>query len=103
MPGDARPEESVLPAQLIEKNSVQKIHVGNLAIASTEEAVRALFEPHGGVRSYERPLNRDPNAVSGYAYLVMLSADARSAIVAVNGQELDGRTLRVTEATPPRL
>jgi cold-inducible RNA-binding protein len=91
-----------LTDQLIEKNSVQKIHIGNLALASTEAGVRALLVPHGEVRSYERPIDRDSTVVSGYAYVEMITADAQKAIAAINGQELDGQALRVTEAKPPR-
>ena len=85
-----------------EANAVQKIHIGNLAVASTEAGIRELFAPQGEVLSYERPLNKETQAVGGYAYLEMSTADAAKAIAAINGKQLDGQALRVTEAKPPR-
>ena len=81
---------------------MQKIHIGNLAAASNEAGVRALFASHGEVSSYDRPLDGKTQAPAGFAYVEMAQADAVKAIAAVNGQELDGQALRVSEARPPR-
>lgn len=87
---------------MIEKVTVRRIHVGNLAAASTEAGVRELFAPHGLIRRYERPLDAVTKVAVGYAFVEMVQADAEKAVVALNGQQLDGQALRVTEARPPR-
>ena len=103
MPGHARLEEHVLTTQpTIGSNEIQKIHIGNLAPASSEAGVREMFAPHGEVRSYERPLDKVSKVPGGFAYVEMAQADATEAIAALNGQQLDGQALRVTEAKPPR-
>lgn len=102
MPGDARLRDYVLTEQTIEKTAMQKIHIGNLAAVSTEAGVRELFAPHGEVNSYERPLDSETKKASGFAFVEMSQPDAAKAIVALNGKQLDGQALRVSEAKPPR-
>lgn len=80
---------------------MQTIHVGNLASKSTEENVRALFASHGTVSSYTRPADAATKSPAGWAFVEMAPVDAAKAILALNGQQLDGQTLRVTEAKPP--
>jgi len=84
-------------------NATQKLHIGNLALASTEAGVRELFAQQGEVLSYERPLDKQTKAAVGFAFVEMASADAAKAITAINGQQLDGQALRVTEAKPARV
>jgi len=86
----------------IDATGIQKIHIGNLALASNEAGVRELFAVHGEVKSFERPLDKVTKAPGMFAYVEMAHADAATAIGAVNGQELDGQALRVTAARPPR-
>ena len=88
--------------QTIETNKIQKIHIGNLALTSSEAGVREFFAPHGEVRSFERPLDKVTNVPGGFAYVEMAQADAAKAITALNGQQLDGQALRISEAKPPR-
>jgi RNA recognition motif-containing protein len=80
----------------------QKIHIGNLAPASSEEGVRALFATHGEVASYERPVDAATKAPAAFAFVQMAPEAAAKAIAALNGQELDGQALRVSEARPAR-
>jgi RNA recognition motif-containing protein len=102
MLGIPRPEEVSVTQPTVETNAVQKIHIGNLAAASSEAGVRELFAAHGTVSSYERPLNKTTQEPGAFAYVEMAHADAAKAIEAVNGTELDGQALRVSEARPPR-
>jgi RNA recognition motif-containing protein len=62
--------------------------------------VRELFAVHGEVQSYERPLDKVTSVPAGFAYVGMAAADAAKAIAALNGQQLDGQELRVSEAKP---
>ena len=102
-PGNARLEEYVLTTQpTIDANAIQKIHIGNLALASSEASVREMFAKHGEVCSYERPVDKVTNAPGGFAYVGMARAEATKAISALNGQQLDGQALRISEAKPPR-
>ena len=77
------------------------IYVGNLDFSSTEDSIRALFEQHGEVTSVKIITDRDTGRSRGFAFVEMASDDeGRAAITAVDGQELDGRALKVNEARP---
>ncbi|MBN1919540.1 MAG: RNA-binding protein [Verrucomicrobia bacterium] len=75
------------------------IFVGNLSFSTEEEALRQLFEPHGEVTSVSVIKDRDTGRSRGFAFVEMPnSEEGRSAISAVNGVDLDGRSLKADEA-----
>jgi RNA recognition motif-containing protein len=100
MPAIVRLEAVELTQPSVEPQALQKVHIGNLATKSDEAGVRALFATHGEVFSFERPQDGGTATPAGFAFLEMTPADAATAIAAVNGQELDGQALRVSQARP---
>ena len=80
---------------------MSKIYVGNLPFSADEAAVRSLFEQHGTVESVALINDRETGRPRGFAFADMGSeADAQSAIKALDGQDLDGRKIKVNEAQP---
>lgn len=80
----------------------KKIYVGNMSYDTTESALRELFAAHGEVVSVSVVTDRDTGRPRGFAFVEMASdAAASAAISALNGQSVDGRTLKVNEARPP--
>ena len=79
-----------------------RLYVGNLSFQTTEDALRAAFEGDGRkVTDVKIMLDRDTGRSRGFAFVEMESEqDAQSAIQALNGQDVDGRPLRVNEAQP---
>ena len=78
-----------------------KIYVGNLSYDTTEDALRDLFSQHGEVEEVHIPSDRNTGRPRGFAFVTMADdAAAKAAIQAVNGSELEGRTLNVNEARP---
>jgi len=75
-----------------------KIYVGNLPFSATEDAVRALFSAHGSVTSVAIPKDRETGRPRGFGFIEMSTADAASAIAALNGHSMEGRALRINEA-----
>ena len=75
-----------------------KIYVGNLSFTTTEDSVRTLFAQHGTVEKVSLISDRDTGRPRGFGFVEMSNADAARAIQALNGTELDGRSLRVNEA-----
>ena len=75
-----------------------KIYVGNLPFSATDQDVRALFEAHGEVQSVALINDRDTGRPRGFGFVEMSSADAQSAIQALNGKDMGGRPLRINEA-----
>ena len=74
------------------------IYVGNLPFTSTEDEIRHLFEIHGAVRSIKLITDRDTGRPRGFGFVEMDADSAESAIVALQGSELQGRALRINEA-----
>jgi len=76
-----------------------EIYVGNLSFNSTEQSIQEVFSPYGQVDRVSIIMDRMTGRSRGFAFVTMPNAEeARAAIEAVNGTELDGRTLRVNEA-----
>ena len=80
---------------------MKNIFVGNLSFNSTEESVRSLFERYGAVNSARIMTDRDTGRSRGFAFVEMENdSEAANAINALNGYQMDGRSLNVNEARP---
>ena len=80
---------------------MKNIFVGNLSFGTSEEAVRALFEAHGTVDRVNIVRDRDTGQPRGFGFVEMTNdSEGTAAINALNGRDLDGRTLNVNEARP---
>jgi RNA recognition motif-containing protein len=77
---------------------MKKIYVGNLPFSASEEEVRELFEQYGTVHSVKLITDRDTGRPRGFGFVEMDNDDANAAIAALNGTDLGGRTLRVSQA-----
>lgn len=76
-----------------------KIFVGNLPWSMTSEALGELFQPHGTVVSANVITDRETGRSRGFGFVQMGSEDeARRAIKAVSGTQIDGRALTVNTA-----
>jgi RNA recognition motif-containing protein len=77
-----------------------RLYVGNLSYQTTQDALRAAFEAGGGkVVEVKIVTDRDTGQPRGFAFVEMSNAaEAQAAIAAMDGQQLDGRTLKVNEA-----
>jgi RNA recognition motif-containing protein len=76
----------------------KKIYVGNLPFTASEEEIRNLFATHGTVHSVTLISDRDTGRPRGFGFVEMDAETAQTAIDAINGTELGGRTLNVNEA-----
>ena len=78
-----------------------KMYVGNLSFETTENDLQDLFEQHGTVNDVYLMMDRFTAKSRGFAFVTMNDgAQANTAMTALNGQELNGRTLTVNEARP---
>lgn len=79
----------------------KKLYVGNLAYGVGDSELQQMFEPHGTVQSAQVVIDRDTGRSRGFGFVEMGSdAEAQAAITALNGTEVDGRSLTVNEARP---
>jgi len=79
----------------------KKLYVGNLTYGITDSQLQQLFEAHGTVQSAQVIIDRDTGRSKGFGFVEMGSdAEAQAAIAALNGKDVEGRSLTVNEARP---
>ncbi|OGP77675.1 MAG: RNA-binding protein [Deltaproteobacteria bacterium RBG_19FT_COMBO_60_16] len=77
----------------------KKLYVGNLPFSATEDSLREAFLQFGTVESVNIITDRDTGQSKGFGFLELATQqEAASAITKMNGSEMDGRTLKVSEA-----
>src|SRR5262249_25377642 len=73
-----------------------RLYVGNLPFHATEELLSQRFASCGGVVSVSVVIDRETGRSRGFAFIDMESpAAAQKAIAELDGQDMDGRSLRV--------
>lgn len=78
-----------------------KLYVGNLSFSTSEDTLRAAFEQFGAVTSAQLVMDRETGRPRGFGFVEMADdTQAKAAIDAMNGKNLDGRDLTVNEARP---
>ncbi len=76
-----------------------KLFVGGLSWDTDDHSLNDAFAAHGTVREAKVIKDRDSGRSRGFGFVTMSSdAEAEAAIAALDGQSLDGRTIRVNEA-----
>jgi RNA recognition motif-containing protein len=75
------------------------IYVGNLSYDAADEDLRAAFEAYGTVSSASVIKDRFTGRSRGFGFVEMPSRDeGQAAIDGLNGKEMLGRALRISEA-----
>lgn len=78
-----------------------KLFVGNFSFSTTEDDLRALFQPYGNIDSVAVVTDRDTGRSRGFGFVEMPDrSQAEKAIEALNGKDVGGRTLNINEARP---
>lgn len=78
-----------------------KLYVGNLAYTVSSEQLSDLFGEHGTVASAKVITDRDSGRSKGFGFVEMSnSSEAQSCLNSLNGRDLSGRALNVSEAKP---
>ena len=79
----------------------KKLYVGNLAYSVGDQELEQMFSAHGTVQSAQVIMDRDTGRSKGFGFVEMGSdQEAQTAITAMNGKEVEGRSLTVNEARP---
>lgn len=90
--GRSRPEQSPTTGRL---------YVGNLSYNMDANSIASLFAQHGEVADVHIVLDQASRRPRGFAFVTMGSPEeAQAAIAELDGQNVDGRTLRVNPAEP---
>ena len=79
------------------------IYVGNLSPKVTEEDLQQVFESCGNVESVKIIKDKYSGGSKGFGFVEMpTKAEAQTAISSLNGKELKGQSIKVSEARPQR-
>ena len=79
----------------------KNLYVGNLSFDTTQGTLQELFEAHGQVSSVNVITDRETGRPRGFAFVEMMTDQGASAAIrALDGQDVDGRALKVSEAKP---
>jgi RNA recognition motif-containing protein len=77
----------------------KKLYVGNLSFHTTSADLEALFAEVGTCESVSVITDRETGRSRGFGFVEMSSNDeAQKAIAALNGRDVQGRQLNVSEA-----
>lgn len=78
-----------------------KLFVGSLAWETTDESLQSLFATVGSVLSATVIKDRYSGRSKGFGFVEMSTPEeAQKALAELNGKELDGRNINVSEAKP---
>lgn len=80
---------------------MKSLFVGNISFQTTEGELRAVFEPFGDIERVRVITDQFTGRSRGFGFVDMANdEEAAKAAAAVNGKEVNGRALNVTEARP---
>jgi RNA recognition motif-containing protein len=78
-----------------------KLFVGSLAWTATDADLEEFFKQAGTVVSAKVIIDRDTNRSKGFGFVEMSSDDeAKAAVDQLNGKDLAGRPVAISEARP---
>lgn len=78
-----------------------KLYIGGLSYSTTSESLREAFAQCGTVESATVITDRYSGQSRGFGFVEMATnEDAQKAVSTLNGQRLDGRTIKVEVANP---
>ena len=79
----------------------KNLYVGNLSYDVNDSALEKLFSAHGTVDSAKVIMDRETLRSKGFGFVEMsTNEEAQAAIDALDGQEYEGRAIKVNEAKP---
>jgi cold-inducible RNA-binding protein len=79
----------------------KKIYVGNLSFDTNDEQLSQIFQPFGAVSSARVIKDKFTDRSRGFGFVEMdNNEEADKAIAALNGKDVAGRALKVSEAQP---
>jgi len=79
----------------------KKLYVGNLPYSVTDQTLVDAFSQCGTVETAKVIMDRDSGRSKGFAFVEMSSSsEAAESISKLNGAQLDGRSINVSEAKP---
>ncbi|XP_006105623.1 RNA-binding motif protein, X chromosome-like [Myotis lucifugus] len=87
---------------MVEADRPEKLFIGGLNTETNEKALEAVFGKYGRIVEVLLMKDRETNKSRGFAFVTFESpADAKDAARDMNGKSLDGKVIKVEQATKP--
>ncbi|MCI5108408.1 MAG: RNA-binding protein [Candidatus Pacebacteria bacterium] len=81
----------------------KKLYVGGVSYDSTDESLKEAFSAAGTVESASIIMDKMTGRSKGFGFVEMSTPEeAQKAIEMFDGQEVDGRAVKVSEARPKK-
>lgn len=77
---------------------MKSIYIGNLAYNTTQQQINDIFSQFGNVISSRMILDKTTRKFKGYAFVEMEDENAETAVCMLNGENYNGRIMRVSIA-----
>ena len=91
----------MLACRRYKEKNVKNLFVGNMSFQTTEADLTGLFRAFGQVTRVHIATDRDTGRARGFAFVEMPDdAEAVRAIAGLDGKDVGGRNLKVSEARP---
>jgi RNA recognition motif-containing protein len=78
----------------------KSLFVGNIAYGAMEREIRELFSTCGTVEDVRFVMDYQKGRFRGFGFVHMPDGDAEEAVQKLNGEEFQGRNLKVSVAQP---
>ncbi|MGD1997959.1 MAG: RNA-binding protein [Candidatus Dependentiae bacterium] len=78
-----------------------KVYVGNLPYNATDEELKSFFGACGEIVDAIIIKDRDTGLSKGFGFVGFASPEGSEAALGMNGQEMSGRSLRISKANEP--
>jgi RNA recognition motif-containing protein len=79
----------------------KKLYVGNLPFSVTQEQLKEMFSSYGEITEATLVIDKYSGRSRGFGFVTLADdAAADKAIAEMNGKDLEGRALKVSEAKP---
>ena len=78
-----------------------KVYVGNLPFDVTEDELNDCFSAHGSVKEINMVMDRETGRPRGFAFVEMDDVSSMEKVInELDGQDFNGRAMKVNEARP---
>lgn len=80
----------------------KKLYIGNLAFSVTQDGLKEAFASFGDIEEVTLVTDRETGRSRGFGFVTFTNdEDADKAMAEMNGKEIEGRAIKVSEARPP--
>lgn len=76
-------------------NNQHTVFIGNLPFSTQKSELQEVFEKFGSITEIHIPVDRQTGKSRGFAFVTFETEEASQAALEMNGQEMNGRTIKV--------